>query len=88
MGGEGHMLDMIKKMELNRTQRKDARGERFKSSSKPQITEEYIQNIENFKIELPDELSPKQKRKYKILAVLALIFIIGVGSYLIVAIFS
>lgn len=35
MGGEGHMLDMIKKIELNRTQRKDARGERFKSSNKP-----------------------------------------------------
>ncbi len=88
MGGEGHMLDMIKKIELNRTQRKDARGEKFKSSNKPQITEEYIRSIENFKIELPEELSPQQKRKYKTLAVLALIFIIGVGSYLIVTIFS
>ena len=82
MGGEGHMLDMIKKLELNRTQRKEMRAGRFNASNKPRFTEEYLQNIENFDIERPRELSPAQKRKYSVLVILSLVFIIGVVTFL------
>lgn len=87
MGGEGHMLDMIKKMEMNRSQRKDAVSGRFKSHNKLHITDEYLQNIENFEIEKPKELFHGQKRFYQVLAIVSLAIIIGFAVFLLILFF-
>ena len=88
MGGEGHMLDMIKKLELNRTQRKDAGAGKFKAYKKPRITEEYLQNIENFQIEKPEEISPKKKRIYQLIAIVGLIVVVIGIILILILIFS
>ena len=87
MGGEGHMLDMIKKLELNRAQRKDAVAGRFKSFNKPAMTEKYLRDIENFEIEKPKELSHRQKRIYQVLAITSLAIIIGFAVFLLLILF-
>ena len=76
MGSEGHMLDMIKKLELNRTQRKDAGTGRLKSYKKQRLTEEYLQNIKNFEIEKPEEILPRKKRLYQLIAIVGLIVVV------------
>jgi len=67
MGGEGHMLDMIKKLELNRTQRKEVGGGRFRSHKRPRITEEYLRNMESVEIEKAEEISSQKNGNIKLL---------------------
>ena len=88
MGGEGHMLDMIKKVELNRRQKEYARSRSFKQYQRPSLTQDYLNNIEHFKIEEPTELSPKLKRRYQIIIMLGVIFVVGVVIFLLVKIIS
>ncbi len=83
MGGEGHMLDMIKRMELNRQQRKDS-GKRFSKHRKPSISTETLKNIEE--IDYPPKekkLTAKQKKMYQVLAIATFIFIVVVLSIII-----
>ncbi len=88
MGGEGHMLDMIKKLELNRTQRKDIGGGRFRSHKRPRITEEYLRNMESVETEKPEEISPRKRRQYQIVAVVSLIIVAAALLFFSIQLFS
>lgn len=86
MGGEGHMLDMIKRLELNRQQRENARN-KSKNSRKPSISADSLQNIESFDISQKEELTPQQRKKYQFIAILALIILVIAFATLLVFIF-
>lgn len=86
MGGEGHMLDMIKRLELNRQQRENARN-KSKNSRKPPILTDSLQNIESFDISQKEELTPQQKKKYQFIAILALIILVIAFATLLIFIF-
>jgi len=88
MGGEGHMLDMIKKLELNRTQRKEVGGGRFRSYKRPRITEEYLRNIESVETEKPEEISPRKRRQYQIVAIVSLIIVVAALLFFFIQLFS
>lgn len=88
MGGEGHMLDMIKKLELNRTQRKEVGGGRFRSHKRPRITEEYLRNMESVEIEKPEEISSQKKRQYQIIAIVSLIIVVAALLFFFIQLFS
>lgn len=76
MGGEGHMLDMIKKMELNRRQRINARNS-FDKKNKPAISTENLKHIPNVKYPPKEkELTPKQKKIYQVIAITVFIVIL------------
>lgn len=89
MGGEGHMLDMIQKMKLNREQRKKFRGSSFKEYKKPILSTDSLKNIHNYK-ELPKtgELSPQQIKRYRFWGIVLLVVAITIIGSLILFIIN
>ncbi len=84
MGGEGHMLDMIKKMKMNREQLKNTR-ENYSHVRKPRISiEDYKEIDELGKV---NKLSPIQKKRYQTWAILLFVFLLVVFGVLLVIIF-
>lgn len=81
MGGEGHMMDMIQKMKLNRQQRRDTRNA-FSKENKPPLNKEFFENIEAYEIEKPKKLSKKEKRKYQLIAIVGIIALVALLTLL------
>lgn len=78
MGGEGHMLDMIKRMELNRQQLKNARNSFYKGAKKPPISIKSSKDGQNFNyLQKGEKLTSKQKQTYRIIAVIFLVCIVA-----------
>lgn len=77
MGGEGHMLDMIKRMELNRQQKQNVKKS-FGEKKKPPISTESFDEASYDYTPKEKKLSPKQKKIYRIVAIISLILILVV----------